>query len=578
MSDQLYPGQFESIEPQANIQRSRFSIPFNIKTTMTEGDLCPLFWMDVNPGDTLNPKQSFIVRMSTPIYPVLDDANIDLYYFFVPNRLVWSHWKEFMGENTSAPWAPTVEYSVPQIKFDTQHSSTQTTGYGAFPKSVMNYLGVPGTLTGDDLTVSDLPNRAYRLIWNEFFRDENLQYPVLVPLDDSDRSYRDSAFSAFAGSDYGGRPLKVCKYHDCFTSCLPDTQKGDPVLLPIGDKAPVGSFEYPHQTGGNSLMWQISTNSSNYSIMATPGDRTPIYGEYNTAAAPTATTATVEDIYPINLYADLSSATASTINQLRQAFAVQRFLEQDARGGTRYRELLLSHFGVVSPDATQQVPEYLGGVRVPVNIDPVLQTSGTTATSPQGNVAAYSATTHVGDSFTKSFTEHGILMCLGAIRVKHSYAQGIDRQFFRKRRFDYYFPEFAHIGEQAVMRRELFATGNSTNDDTPFGYQEAWYEYRYKPSRLSGGFTPQFTAAGTPKVSPLQQAWTYSDYYSQLNPSAVPSLSASWIAEGDTNINNTLAVQQSSMFGNDQFICDFFFTVMATRPLPLYSVPGLIDH
>lgn len=542
-----------------DMPRSRFDRSAQHKTTFNTGDLIPIYVDEVYPGDTVSMDTAAAIRMSTPIFPVMDNANIDIYFFFVPNRLVWEHWREFCGENRTTHWEQPTQYQVPQV--------TAPTG-GWAKGTIADYMGIPTKVNG--LSISSLFFRAYALIWNEWFRDQNLKDPCQVSLDETTQTGSN-------GTDYvtdvqnGGFPCKAAKYHDYFTSALPAPQKGPSTLLPLGLSAPVwAGINDPNkgkvpQTAGihfartdgtewnNAHRWTVDLATFTTSEGNVTG---------NLEASNESTTGvTAVSMYPTNLFADLTQATAATINQLRQAFAVQRMFEKDARGGTRYIELIKSHFGVTSSDGRLQRPEYLGGWRQPINIDQVLQTSSTDTTSPQGNTAAYSLTNFSRSLFTKSFTEHGIIMGLAVIRTENTYQQGIERMFSRKNRTDFYWPSLANIGEQAILNKEIFAQGTAA-DEEAFGYQEAWAELRYKPSRVSSAFRSNYQTS--------LDAWHWADDYDKL-----PTLSSEWIDEGRENVNRTIAVQDSL---EDQWLADFYFKMVWARVLPVYSIPGLIDH
>lgn len=539
-----------------DMPRSKFDRSSQHKTTINTGDLVPIFVDEVLPGDTMTMDISSVIRMATPIYPVMDNAFADIYFFSVPNRLVWEHWREFMGENRTTHWEQETEYSVPQV--------TAPTG-GWAKGTIADYMGIPTKVSG--ISISSLFFRAYALIWNEWFRDENLKDPCMISLDETTQTGSNGT-NYITDAQNGGMPCKVAKYHDYFTSCLPEPQKGPPVLLPLGENAPVwaASTANPNigkkpETGAMSLtkLGEPMSTSNRNVMFVTNSDGS---GGWMTATTSGATQTSPEGtFYPNNLYADLTQATSATINQLRQAFAIQRMYEKDARGGTRYREIIKTHFSVTSPDARQQVPEYLGGLRCPINVDQVLQTSATDTTSPQGNTAAYSLTQIHQSLFTKSFTEHEMVIGLICIRTENTYQQGIERMFSRKTRFNFYWPSLANIGEQAVLNKEIYAQG-TTADEEAFGYQEAWAEYRYKPSRVSGAMRSNYETT--------LDSWHYADYYKTQ-----PTLSSQWIDEGRENVNRTIAVQDSL---EDQFICDFYFKMEMARPMPIYSVPGLIDH
>lgn len=558
--------------PQVDIQRSTFDRSSGHKTTFNAGKLVPIYVDEVLPGDTFEMKTSAIIRGSTPIFPVMDNANLDIYFFFVPNRLVWDHWKEFNGENTTSKWEQTVEYSIPQMAAPSGNGEV----VGWEKGTLADYMGIP-TLIGPGApqseaqwTVNHLPFRAYCLIWNEWFRDQNLQDPVLIDTGDSQTNgthlvpETNPIVNQNQAALTGANLLPVNKYFDYFTGALPEPQKGPDVLLPLGNTAPV-----------------ITTNKDISGITSSsPGLRfksnTPINSQANLAVVPGGygtgnlihTTANADlangNMIPANLYADLGNATAATINELRLAFQLQRMYERDARGGTRYIEIIKSHFGVTSPDARLQRPEYLGGERIPINIDQVIQTSGTMeGTTPQGNTAAYSLTGNQGSYFKHSFVEHGYVLGLACVRTEHTYQQGLEKIWNRKNRFDFYWPALANIGEQAILNKEIYLQSSEEANEQAFGYQEAWAEYRYKPSRVSSAFRSNIETGSL-------DAWHYADYYE-----ALPKLSAEWVQETYKNVDRTLAVQSTL---EDQYIADFWFKCKCTRPMPIYSIPGLIDH
>uniref|UniRef100_A0AAU8AU14 Major capsid protein n=1 Tax=Dulem virus 169 TaxID=3145646 RepID=A0AAU8AU14_9VIRU len=528
-----------------DISRSKFLRNQNVKTSFNAGDVIPFYIDEVLPGDTHSVDTSKVVRMTTLISPIMDNIYLDTYYFFVPARLVWKHWKQFMGENTESAWIPETKYTIPQI--------TSPEG-GWSVGTIADYLGIPTGVAG--LSVSALPFRAYAMIMNEWFRDENLSDPVYFP--DDDATVAGSNGDNYISDIYkGGKPFKAAKYHDYFTSCLPAPQKGPDVPLPLGSDAPVRALSKSHTLGDDWI--RFVKRDGNTPAVGVVGLDNGILAQGNLSDA--STFISTGGIEPNNLYADLTLATGTSINQLRQAFQVQRLYEKDARGGTRYTEIIKSHFGVSSPDARLQRPEYLGGSRIPVNIHQVVQNSSTDEKSPQGHTAAYSLTIDNHSDFTKSFTEHGFILGLMVARYDHTYQQGVERFWKRTLREDFYFPVFANLGEQAVKNGEIYAQGTD-KDDEVFGYQEAWAEYRYKPNRISGEMR---------STAPTSlDLWHLGDEYKQL-----PSLSDSWIREDKTNIDRCLAVGSSL---SNQFIADIFIKNSSVRPMPLYSIPGLIDH
>lgn len=558
--------------PQVDIQRSTFDRSSGHKTTFNAGKLVPIYVDEVLPGDTFEMKTSTIIRGSTPIFPVMDNANLDIYFFFVPNRLVWDHWKEFNGENTTSKWEQTVEYSIPQMA---PPLSTEKIEPGWERGTLADYMGIPtkvgpgASQTNPEYTVNHLPFRAYCLIWNEWFRDQNLQDPVLIDTGDSQTNGRhlipegNSVTFEHQAALQGANLLPVNKYFDYFTGALPEPQKGPDVLLPLGSTAPVITMNKINETIPKYPITFWSTNFTEVGKMHNLGIQVTGNNQGKLAVDNKATTTLeAQGAYPNNLAADLGNATAATVNELRLAFQLQKLYERDARGGTRYIEIIKSHFGVTSPDARLQRPEYLGGERIPINIDQVIQTSGTMqGTTPQGNTGAYSLTGNQGSYFKHSFVEHGYVLGLACVRTEHTYQQGLEKIWNRKNRFDFYWPALANIGEQAILNKEIYLQEVKEVNEQAFGYQEAWAEYRYKPSRVSSAFRGN--------VGSLD-AWHYADYYE-----ALPKLSAEWIEETYKNVDRTLAVQSTL---EDQYIADFWFKCKCTRAMPIYSIPGLIDH
>lgn len=540
--------------PHADIRRSQFDRSSSVKTSFNVGDVIPFFLDEVLPGDTFKIKTSKVVRLQTLITPMMDNLYLDTYFFFVPNRLVWSHWKEFNGENTQSAWLPTTEYEIPQI------TAPATDGWSI--GTIADYLGIP---TGvPDLSVNALPFRAYALVMNEWFRDENLTDPLVVPLDDATvAGVNTGAYVTDVAK--GGLPFVAAKYHDYFTSCLPAPQKGPDVVIPGGSgmNVPVVANADLHDPGTAPLYMRVTTESglSNaYLFGLNDRDRDDV--SYDSVKVPGLPTGETSTLSPINLWAVGDGVASATINQLRLAFQIQKLYEKDARGGTRYTEILRSHFGVTSPDSRLQRPEYLGGNRIPIRINQIVQQSATQeGSTPQGNPVGLSLTSDNHSDFTKSFTEHGFILGLMVARYDHTYQQGLDRMFSRKSRFDYYWPVFANIGEQAVLNKEIYAQGTD-EDDEVFGYQEAWADYRYKPNRVCGEMRSQAPQS--------LDVWHLGDDYSKL-----PSLSDEWIREDKTNVDRVLAVQSSV---SNQLFADIYVQNRCTRPMPMYSIPGLIDH
>ena len=527
--------------PHANVPRARFKRDYSLLTTMNEGDLVPIYCDEVLPADTAKIDLNALMRMSTPLYPVMDNCYCDYYFFFVPSRLLWEHFENLMGQNDSTFWAEPTEYTTPKT---TAPSGGWNVG------TLADYFGIPTGVA--NLQVNSLPFRAYAKIWNEWFRDENLQQPVTMSKTDATTAGSNTGTN-LTDAEAGGLPLKVCKYKDYFTSCLPSPQKGSPVKLPLGGVASL------HLYKTDDLKEQTNVgNTGTYGYLGKTiitDEAYTMYDSKKTIGIPKTSNTTTEENY---LGADLSTATATTINELRQAIAVQHILERDARTGTRYKEYLQGAWGVTSPDARLDRSEYIGGYRLPININQVIQTSATDTTSPQGNTAAFSMTTMSRNMATYSATEHGFIIGLAAVRVDHSYQQGLPRMWTRSTRFSYYDPMLANLGEQAVLNQEIYAQGNE-KDEEVFGYQEAWADYRYRINMITGEMRSTY--------SKTLDAWHYADKYDKL-----PTLSSDWIKEGMENIDRTIAVQSEK---SRQFICNFYFDQTWTRAMPIYSLPGL---
>lgn len=543
------------VNPTITKKRSKFSLNYTHKTTMNVGDLCPVYLQEVYPGDTFSGESTFVCRSTNPYVRVpMDNLFLDIAYFFVPHRIVYSNWKALMGENTQSAWIQSQSYSVPQVG---------VTGNVITEDSIASYFGIPKGTTVT--SISALPFRGYAMIYNEFWRDQNLIDPTYINLGDTDNALNSNAF---APNNYLGKVAKACKVHDYFTTCLPGTQKGTAPTLPItGSSVPVVTTENDVVTGtGKEPLHMRGVGTLNLQQLS--GTSLGVVG-LDGASNQTAIIGALEDVngqgqtalYPSNLAVDFTNANiqTGTINDLRTLFQIQKLYELSARGGTRYRETLFNLFGVRSSDATQQVPEYLGGRRTPLTISQVNQTTVGTDGQTIGAIGGY--THSIGQSkFGKSFTEHGYIIGVAVIRQYHTYQQGIERHFFRRDRLDFYNPLFAHLGEQKVSVKELYAFGNDI--DLPFGYQEAYADLRYRPSIITGALNSLYNNS--------LDVFHFGDEYASK-----PLLGSDFIKETPSFVDRTLSVPSTTM---PQFVLDFYHKFNAIRVLPLYGIPGLIDH
>lgn len=540
--------------PQVDIPRSILDMSHGHTTSFNTGDLIPFFRMSVMPGDTVNLKTSIVTRLQTLLTPIMSNMSVDTYFFFIPYRLVWPHFVGFMGENLNGPWAQQTTYVPPKI-------SSPTGGWN--PGTIADYLGVPPgvefkptTAGGDGLMPLALDFRAYALVCQEWFRDQNLTDPLNIPTGDSNQTGSNGS-SYISDVANGGAPFKVAKFHDYFTSCLPDPQKNrNPVTFPLisGTLAPVGGQNAAHVSPAR-VKWKLNgdpVQTTEYISKNTENPGKAVFTDQPTGS-----------YEPMNLWADLSTSVGSvTVNQLRLAFQMQKFYERQASGGSRYREIIKSMFGTTVPDSRVQIPEYLGGHRFPLSIHQIANTSQT-STADLGDLGAMSNTSDINDDFIKSFSEWGVILGVMCARYDHVYAQGLHRDFTRDDYFSWYWPVLANIGEQPVYKYEIDATKrNNENRLDVFGYNEAWASYRYMPSRCSGEMRPQ--------VANSLAVWHLADNYA-----AMPSLSDGWVREDKTNVDRVLAVTSSQA---NQIFADIWFDCKVTRPMPVFSVPGLIDH
>ena len=552
--------------------RSKFDRGHQLLTTINEGELVPIYMDEVLPGDTARVQLNGLIRMSTPIYPIMDNCYMDTYFFFVPTRLLWEHFENMFGENDTDYWAEKTEYSTPKCTI----GGTSGLANG----SIGDYFGLPTEVT-NALEVNALPARAYAMIYNEWFRDENLEAPLMLgykKTDDggtnadaknetSSANAIDKTTNTNEATLYAMKPARAGKFHDYFTSCLPSPLKNaEAVTIPMTGNAPIKSYLDEEMKKPATSIKQGDTYSHPWTwggsqaglIQSETGDAKMRGATVSGYSFGNVVTQESSDYAYIG--ADLSAVQATTINDLRQAIALQHIFEADARNGTRYREFLSGTWGVTSPDSRLQIPEYIGGQRIAINVNQVIQTSQTDEQTGQalGNTAAYSLTTCSKQMVDYAATEYGYIIGLAVVRVEHSYQQGLATKWTRGGRFTYYDPRLAALGEQPVYNREIFAQGTEA-DGQIFGYQECWADYRYKPSYVTGEMRSNYQTS--------LDAWHYADNYDTL-----PRLSAEWIQEGRENIDRTIAVTSAKAH---QFLCDFWYNEEWFREMPIYSIPGI---
>lgn len=523
-----------SNQPSLTLSRTIIPMGHDVKFTFNAGRLIPIDCQKVLPGDTFNYKNSFVLRSSTPLVPVMDNAYFELAHFYINERIVWEHAKDYRGENyADGDWEDVIEYEKPTIE--------APEGGWDFGTNA-DYLGIVPKVSG--FKIDALPFRGIGLTYNEFYRDQKLQKSIPVDLGDSD-VVGSNGDNYMIDAILGGKPLKVCKFKDVFTTAMPAPEAGPEALLPLGSTAPVVT------TNENIVLADQQGKQINPSGVGVNG-----YNVINITGLEGGTA--LKFGHASGLETDLSTATAASINDLRNSIVIQHILERNARNGSRFREIINAAYGVRISDKTNQIPEYLGGKRIPLNMNQVVQTSGTTETSPQGSTAAFSLTVDVNETFTKSFEEWGYILTFVYIRNENTYQDGIERQWFETSKWDEYDPAMANIGSQPVLNREIFVQGNE-EDEEIFGWQQAWYNYRYRTDRVAGEFRSKHPQS--------LDFWHYADDYD-----ALPILGPDWITASADNINRTLAVSDNVA---DQFHCDFKFNKTAVRVMPLYSIPGL---